>query len=59
MNKLIQIVAAIAIMGLLAGCAGYGAPMGSYGGDGYGAAPGYGGMGGFGGGDGDGDGGGD
>ena len=58
MRRLIQIVAAAAIVGILAGCAGYDAPMGPYGGAGYGVgggyAPGYG-MGG----DGDGDGGGD
>ena len=53
MKKLIQIVLAVAVTGILAGCAGYGSPMGMYGGGGYGVAPGYapgyGGMGGFGG----------
>ena len=55
MKKLIQIVLTVMVTGILAGCAGYGPPMGMYGGGGYGFAPGYGGMGGFGG-DGDGDG---
>ena len=62
MKNIIRIAVVAALLGSLAGCVGYGYPMGNYGGDdGYGIGPavypgfGYGGIGFGGDGDGDGD----